>query len=186
MASIARRAASALAKYIFSAADPANEAGRIIVYAKAVAGVTQLFAISSDGTVTQLTPSGNLAPFPELWSQLQPGANQAATAMACAVSQLFDDRQAIRAFSVCGLGLRSDANVTAGTATAKITKNGVAGTLNAVMTAGNSKVQAVQAPGIDVFAAGDLLGMTLATDNAFLPVTTLNFEAWAEISYQLA
>lgn len=182
---IDRRPASNLVKIQERTGDPVAEAGRAIVYVKDVSGTNQLFARTEDGTVNQLTPvaSQGVAPFPEKWSQLVVPANQAATAMGQLLSQLFDDTQAIRPFSVVGIGLRADGNCTAGTATAKITKNGVAGTLSAVLTAGNAKVQATQASGTDTFIAGDTLGVTLETSAGFLPTASLNMEVWLEIDY---
>ena len=50
-----RRAGALIARFFQSAADPAAEPGKILLYAKDVAGITQLFARLSDGTVTQLT-----------------------------------------------------------------------------------------------------------------------------------
>lgn len=54
--SIIRRAGAQLLKIIKRALDPTAEADRVQLYSKDVAGVSQLFAIASDGTVTQLTP----------------------------------------------------------------------------------------------------------------------------------
>lgn len=57
MSSSARRAGVELLKLIESA-DPGAVADVAFVYTKDVAGVTQLFAQTSDGTVYQLTPTG--------------------------------------------------------------------------------------------------------------------------------
>lgn len=61
MSSIFRRAGSKLGKLIARAADPGVVAGQAQIYAKSVSGVTQFFAMSGDGTVTQVS-SPSVAP----------------------------------------------------------------------------------------------------------------------------
>lgn len=57
MVSFFRRAGAAIARVIESLTDPAAEADRALLYAKEdLAGVTQLFARASDGTISQLSP----------------------------------------------------------------------------------------------------------------------------------
>ena len=57
MVSFFRRAGAAIARVIESLIDPAAEADRALLYAKEdLAGVTQLFARASDGTISQITP----------------------------------------------------------------------------------------------------------------------------------
>jgi len=56
MANFFRRAGALIAKFIKSAADPAAEADRFLFYSKDVAGVTQAFGRSNDGTIYQMTP----------------------------------------------------------------------------------------------------------------------------------
>ncbi len=53
-----RRAGAEILRVIERALDPAAETDRILVYSKDVAGVTQLFSRSSDGTIHQMTPAG--------------------------------------------------------------------------------------------------------------------------------
>lgn len=55
MSSIIRRAGSKLGRLIARVADPVAATGRAQIYAKDVTGVTQLFAMSGDGTVTQVS-----------------------------------------------------------------------------------------------------------------------------------
>lgn len=55
MSSLVRRAGSKLAKLIARATDPGVAAGQAQVYAKAVSGVAQLFAMAGDGSTTQLS-----------------------------------------------------------------------------------------------------------------------------------
>jgi hypothetical protein len=54
--SLFRRAGAAIARFFQSAADPAAELDVVKVYAKDVAGTSQLFARTDDGAVNQLTP----------------------------------------------------------------------------------------------------------------------------------
>lgn len=51
MPSFFRRAGAEIARILQLAADPAAELTRLLLYTKAVAGVTQLFARSSDGNL---------------------------------------------------------------------------------------------------------------------------------------
>lgn len=55
--SLFRRAGAAVARIFESPADPAAELERVLLYSKDVAGVTQLFARSSDTLIHQITPS---------------------------------------------------------------------------------------------------------------------------------
>lgn len=50
-----RRAGAAIARFLQSPGDPAQEADRVLLYAKDVAGTSQLFARTDDGTVHPLT-----------------------------------------------------------------------------------------------------------------------------------
>ena len=59
--SLFRRAGALIARFFTSAADPAAAAGELQLYAKDDGGVSQLFARSDDGTISQLTP---IAPTP--------------------------------------------------------------------------------------------------------------------------
>lgn len=125
--------------------------------------------------------AGRFAP-PEQWAQDNVAANQAAVALFAQVSTNFDTWKAMRSGSVVGLSTRLTAAVAAGTATVRVTKNGVAGTLNVAHTAASnpSGGQATQAIGIDTFVAGDLIGLSITTDAGFLPITT-DIEAWIEV-----
>lgn len=125
--------------------------------------------------------AGRFAP-PEQWAQDDVAANQAAVALSAQVSTNFDNIKMMRSGSVVGLSTRFTGAVTAGTATIRVTKNGVAGTLSVASTAVSnpSGGQATQATGVDTFVAGDLIGLSITTDAGFLPVTT-DVEAWIEI-----
>lgn len=114
---------------------------------------------------------------PETWGQNLIPATQAATAMECLVSTLFADRNAIRAGSIVGIGVRTSANVTEGQLTVVVTIGGVAGTLGVSINGGDSIAEASQDAGIDAYAAGDLIGIKLSTAD-LLPADTLSCEAW--------
>lgn len=62
MSSIVRRAGTKLAKLLARAADPAVAAGQAQIYAKAVSGVAQLFAMAGDGSTTQLSSVSSAPP----------------------------------------------------------------------------------------------------------------------------
>lgn len=51
-----RRAGAEILRILSRLADPAPESDRLLVYSKLVSGVSQLFAMSSDGAVHQITP----------------------------------------------------------------------------------------------------------------------------------
>lgn len=61
--SILRRAGAALGRLVQSSSDPSAEAERVMLYAKDVSGSAELFARSSGGVISQLTPTTiNLLP----------------------------------------------------------------------------------------------------------------------------
>lgn len=118
---------------------------------------------------------------PEQWAQQNVAAGQVAVALSAQVSTNFDTWKAMRRGSVVGLSTRLTEAVTAGTATVRVTVNGVAGTLNVVHTSvlNASGGQSTQQAGIDRFVAGDLIGLSITTNAGFLPITT-DLEAWLE------
>jgi len=116
---------------------------------------------------------------PELWAQANVAANQTGVALSALVSTSFDTVKMIRAGSITGLGTRLTQAITAGTLTVRVTKNGSPGTLSVVHTTGTGG-NATQAPGIDTYIAGDLIGVQLTTTSGFLPNTT-DLEAWLEM-----
>lgn len=118
---------------------------------------------------------------PEVWSQNDVPASQAATALSSQVSQLFDTVQAIRDGSIVGINVRWTAAIAAGQATIIVTINGVAGTLSVVMVAPAQSARATQAAG-DLYSAGDLIGVQLATNAGFLPADSNDVEVWLEVS----
>lgn len=122
---------------------------------------------------------------PEQWAQQNVAAGQVAVAIPSAVSVNFDDIKMMRAGSVVGLSTRLTDAVTAGTATVRVTINGVGGTLNVAHTAGGNPTggQSTQRAGIDTFLAGDLVGLSITTDLIFLPITT-DLESWIEVEEQ--
>ena len=122
----------------------------------------------------------NKALLPEIWAQNQVPASQATTAMSGQSSQLYDDFQMARGGSITGINLRFNGALTAGTATARVTKNGTAGTLLVTISSGGTSGRSTQLSGIDSFSAGDRLGIKLETNGAFAPLT-LDVEASLEV-----
>lgn len=55
--SFIRRAGAAIGRVIQSSTDPAAEAQRVMLYAKQSSGNSELYARSSSGVITQLTPT---------------------------------------------------------------------------------------------------------------------------------
>lgn len=120
---------------------------------------------------------------PEQWLFNNVAANQTAIALSAQVSQNFDTWQAIRAGSIVGMRTRLSGNVTAGTLTVTVAKNGSAGTLAVASTSGSNTAGGVatQAKGVDTFVAGDLLSFLHTTTAGYTPDGTLKLEAYLEI-----
>lgn len=166
--------------------DPGTAANVVKVYAKDVAGVSQLFALSDDGTITQLTPGGSSGGGrffpPEQWTVKAVAASLTNSAMFAQVSTDWDSWKAIRAGSITGLASRLTTAISAGTLAVTVTVNGTAGTLtinhtNAINSTGGI---ATQAAGIDAYAAGDLIGIQITTDGAWSPAGN-DLEAYLEL-----
>lgn len=115
----------------------------------------------------------------EMWAQNDVTASQSDVGLETNVSQLFSTWRAPRAGSIVGLVTRFSEAITAGSVTLKVRVNGTPGTLVATSVAGTG-TQVVQAPGIDTYAAGDLLDIAITTDGGFLPITT-DVEAYLQV-----
>jgi len=122
---------------------------------------------------------------PEKWCQNEVAASQTDVDLSALVSVNFDTIKMIRSGSIVGLSSRFSENVSAGTATIAITKNGAAGTLAVVSTSVSNAGggQSTQAPGIDTYVAGDEIGVQITTTGAFAPTTT-DVEAWLQLFEQ--
>lgn len=145
-----------------------NAAG--IVYVKYGAADTEWAPLGP----AQYTPN-------ELWARNNVAASLVDVALNGSVSQNFDTWRAPRAGSIVGMIARFNGAITAGTATVKVTKNGaVVGTFTITLSPGTDESQAIQAPGIDTYVAGDLIGMAISTDGAFAPAT-LHLEAGLQV-----
>jgi len=116
---------------------------------------------------------------PEKWTVQNIGAGVAATPMFALVSTSFDNIEAIQAGSITGLNARLTTALTAGSITVTVTINGVAGTLSVAGGIGFTSGRSLQGPGIDIFAAGDLLAIEYSTGAGTLPITA-DLEAWIE------
>lgn len=184
MASIFRRAGSALANFFVSSGNPGATANYLKLYTKLVSGVSQLFAQLSDGTVIQITPGlGSRELVPEFWAQNQVAATQTNVALETGLSTLFASFTAFRAGSIIGLRSKLDTPVTAGTLTITVAVNGTPGTLAVVSTSGSNPsggLSTQAAAAADTFVAGDTLSCVITTSGTFTPIT-LNAEAYLEI-----
>ncbi len=111
---------------------------------------------------------------PEQWAQNEVAANQANVALEAQVSTNFDTVKAVRAGSIVGFATRLSEPITAGNLTVEITVNGVGTGFQIAHSAvlNPSGGVATQATGVDVYAAGDLIGVRVTTDAGFLPITT--------------
>jgi len=122
---------------------------------------------------------------PEAWAQQNVAASQAGVELAALVSVNFDRIKMPRAGSIVGLSTKLTEAITDATADSlivKVTINGVAGTLAVSHSSGTNPTggQATQLGGIDVFNAGDELGLQLTTLASFAPTTT-DLEGWIEV-----
>lgn len=107
----------------------------------------------------------------EMWGQNDVAINQVNVALATGVSQLFDNWRAPRAGSIVGLVVRFSEAITAGSTTVTVAVNGTPGSLAATLVGGVG-TQVTQDPGVDSYAAGDLLSIVITTDGTFAPTTT--------------
>jgi hypothetical protein len=119
---------------------------------------------------------------PEKWAQGNVAANQTDVELGTLVSINFDRINMIKAGSIVGLGTKLTEAITDATAdslVATVTINGVAGTLAVSHSSGTNPTggYATQAAAVDVFAAGDDLGIQITTLGSFAPTTT-DLEAW--------
>lgn len=115
----------------------------------------------------------------EMWAQNDVAASQTNVGLATNVSQLFDTWRAPRAGSIVGLVVRFSEAITAGSVTLTVRINGTPGTLAATSVVGTG-TQVTQAPGVDAYAAGDLLDIAITTNGGFLPITT-DVEAYLQV-----
>lgn len=126
---------------------------------------------------------GRYAP-PEKWFQDNVAASQARVTLGARVSALFTGIKMVRGGSIVGVSSRFNTPITAGTLTVnvKINDAGAIPGVPVVSTPGSnaSGGEALADPGVRTFVAGDVIGMDITTDAAFLP-NTLDMEAWLEI-----
>lgn len=136
--------------------------------------------VVSIGAVNDAGGGGGPAGLPEQWAvNMIPSGDPTDQDMETQVSQLFSTIQAIRAGSIVGMNLRvSPVLDDAAEITATITINGVQGTLTVTLTGnGASSTRATQDPDIDVYGAGDLIGVQYTS----LDATDWSFEVWLEV-----
>ena len=120
-------------------------------------------------------PDGVGAP----WAHADGAASQADGGVETRGSQVFAAWRAPRGGSIVGLVTRFSEAITAGSVTLTVRVNGAPGTL-AATSVGGTGTQVTQAPGVDTYAAGDLLDIAITTDGAFAPITT-DVEAYLQV-----
>lgn len=146
-------------------------------------GATGYIWRNTDGAYAWTRAEVAILALPEQWAQNDVPANQAAVALSAQVSTNYDTIQAVRAGSIVGLSVRFTEAITLGQATVIVTKNGVATALQLVSTSGSNPTGGVatSAPSVISYAAGDLLGVKITTNNLFAPNST-DVEAWVEVA----
>jgi hypothetical protein len=104
------------------------------------------------------------------------------SAMFAQVSTDWDTWKAIRAGSITGLTSRLTAAISAGTLAVTVTINGAAGTLtiNHSSVSNSTGGIATQSAGVDTYLAGDLIGIQITTNGAWLPLGN-DLEAYLEL-----
>lgn len=138
-------------------------------------------------TIVSAAPDAT-QPVNEVFFQDNVAAAQAAVALGVRGRTTFVDGVIMpRAGSIVGLVVRYNAAVTTDTGTVIVTIDGTPGTLSLASSSGSNPSGGVvtQAPGIDVFAAGEKLSLDITTGATFAPITT-DMEAWLEVSLKTA
>ena len=96
---------------------------------------------------------------------------------------LSDAWRAPRAGSIVALTTRIAVDITTGSLTVKVAKNGDAGTLSVASTPGSNAGggTSTQAIGVDTFVAGDMIGAEITTDGTLVPNGTDSVEVCIEV-----
>lgn len=116
------------------------------------------------------------------WFQTDVAASQSAVALNLDGGTLRAELPMVRAGSVTGIVVFSNAARSGGTLTVDATINGTVTGLTAVLDATNTTVKAsTQAVAADAFVAGDRIGVKITTDAGWLP-TTADITVVVEIS----
>jgi hypothetical protein len=129
------------------------------------------------GTITasaDLDAPGGFATQLNYWYQENVAANQSAVAISIVVPALTvkTELPTIRAGSVIGIVVYSNAARADGTLTVDATIDGAVTGLTAVLNAGATQTKATtQAKGLDTFTAGQRIGVKITTDANWLPIT---------------
>lgn len=135
--------------------------------------------------MTKWTPLDDIEIPPEIWYQDNVSASQTAVDLTARCSGQFITFKVPRAGSIVSLTTRLTEAVTDANADSllvKATINGAPCTLQVSHSSGTNPSGGitVQAPGVDTFSAGDLIGVELTTLGTFAPTTT-DLEATLEI-----
>jgi hypothetical protein len=119
------------------------------------------------------------------WLQTDIAASQAAAAMLLAGSAANNTLLAMQAGTIIGIGVRSNATVTAGAATFQPSKNGTAAGGTAVLDTTNTtkKVTLFTDAQKVSFAAGDLLSIVSSSNSGLLPTGSADIQAFLMIKW---
>lgn len=116
------------------------------------------------------------------WLQTNIAANQAATAMNLAGSANDNTMLALQAGTIIGVGVRSNANVTAGSLTVQPTVNGTAKGGTAVLDTTNVAKKVTLFTPVP-FAAGDLLSIVSSSTSGLLPTGSADLQAYLLVKW---
>jgi hypothetical protein len=121
---------------------------------------------------------------PEQWAYANLTAGLVSTPLSAQVSGDYDDIPEIRAGSVVGLSVRLTTPITAGTVTVRLTINGAPVGLSLTMTSVLHPSGGVitQAPLLDTYTAGQVLGLVVTTSGDFATSGPVDLEAYLETS----
>ena len=142
--------------------------------------LAELNAIISDADVA-------ISALPDVWTQANIAASQTDVALSRVASASFVEIVAVRDGSIVGLATQITEAITDATADSAIVTVTIDGTPATLALSHSSGVNpsggvATQAPGIDTFTAGQLIGVEITTLASFLP-TTADIEALVEIQH---
>jgi hypothetical protein len=143
---------------------------------------------TGNGTNTGWVALGGVSTYapPEQWTQQNVAASQTNVDLSALVSTSFNTIKMISAGSITGMATvltGAITDVAANSLIVRVTKNGAPGTLFISHSSGTnpSGGTATQAAGIDVYVAGDLIGVELTTLGSFAPAT-LDLESWLKLT----
>lgn len=151
-------------------------------------GLTDAEIAILEGLVTShmATPRGPPDSLPYIWQVKNPLASIAQTVLnVFGLANSIDEYKMMRPSSLIGVNMRLKSQLTAGSLTVTISKNGVATNKSFTFDSTKPKFKLmILAPGKLDFEKGDSLGFMFATDVGFLPLTN-ELDITAEVAWAL-